>query len=86
MKNILKYLFALSLFSLIFISCNNQTSSFDTDVAINVSVEEIVKKPYYDGWPMVWSETRKKWYVINGEGDWLEFAGKKSDIEWRIIK
>lgn len=48
--------------------------------------KEIVKKPYYDGWPMVWSETRKKWYVINGEGDWLEFAGKKSDIEWRIIK
>jgi len=48
--------------------------------------KEIVKKPYYHGNPMVWSETRKKWYVISPEGEWLEFAGKKTDIEWRIIK
>ena len=48
--------------------------------------KEIVKKPYYQGNPMVWSETRKKWYVINQEGDWLEFAGKEDEIEWRIIK
>lgn len=48
--------------------------------------KEIVKKPYYQGNPMVWSETRKKWYVIDTAGDWLEFAGKESDIEWRIIK
>ncbi len=48
--------------------------------------KEIVKKPYYQGNPMVWSESRKKWYVISPEGDWLEFAGKEADIEWRIVK
>ncbi|MBZ9572109.1 hypothetical protein KJA15_02160 [Patescibacteria group bacterium] len=48
--------------------------------------KEIIKKPYYRGDPMVWSETRKKWYVIDQSGDWLEFAGKEKDIEWRVIK
>lgn len=48
--------------------------------------KEIVKKPYYEGNLMVWSETKKKWYVIDEVGEWLEFAGKKEDIEWRIAK
>ena len=48
--------------------------------------KEIVKKPYYRGNPMVWSETRRKWYVISPEGNWLEFAGKEEEVEWRIIK
>lgn len=48
--------------------------------------KEIVKKPFYKNNPMVWSETKRKWYVISPEGEWLEFAGKKDDIEWRIIK
>ncbi len=48
--------------------------------------KEVVKKPFYRGDPMVWSQTHKKWYVISPEGDWLEFAGKESEIEWRIIK
>jgi len=48
--------------------------------------KEIVKKPYYEGNPMVWSQTRKKWYVIDENGEWLEFAGDEKDIEWRIIK
>ena len=48
--------------------------------------KEIVKKPFYRNDPMVWSETRKKWYVINKYGDWLEFAGKEAEIEWRVIK
>ena len=48
--------------------------------------KEIVKKPYFQGDPMVWSESRKKWYVISPEGDWLEFAGKDAEIEWRIVK
>ncbi len=48
--------------------------------------KEIVKKPYYKGMPMVWSETKKKWYVISPEGEWLEFAGRESDIEWKIEK
>lgn len=46
--------------------------------------KEIVKKPYFEGNPMVWSETKKKWYVINENGEWLEFAGKKDQIEWRL--
>lgn len=48
--------------------------------------KEIVKKPYYLGNPMVWSETKKKWYVIDEAGEWLEFAGRKDEIEWRIVK
>ncbi len=48
--------------------------------------KEVVKKPYFKGNPMVWSETRKKWYVISPEGEWLEFAGKESEIEWKIVK
>lgn len=48
--------------------------------------KEIVKKAFYKNKPMVWSEQKKKWFVITPEGDWLEFAGEKKDIEWRIIK
>jgi hypothetical protein len=48
--------------------------------------KEIVKKPYYRKNPMVWSETKKKWYVIDRDGTWLEFADKESEIEWKIIK
>jgi len=48
--------------------------------------KEIVKKPYYQNNPMVWSKTKRKWYVISPEGDWLEFADKEEEIEWRIIK
>ncbi|MBZ1345452.1 MAG: hypothetical protein KY055_02385 [Candidatus Nealsonbacteria bacterium] len=48
--------------------------------------KEIIKKPYFQGNPMVWSETKKKWYVISPEGDWLEFAGRESEIEWQIVK
>ena len=48
--------------------------------------KEIVKKPYYRGDPMVWSQAHKKWYVIDESGQWLEFADKESEIEWKIIK
>jgi len=48
--------------------------------------KEIVKKPFYKDNPMVWSETKRKWYVIDKDGSWLEFAGEKKDIEWKIIK
>jgi len=48
--------------------------------------KEIVKKPFYRGNPIVWSETKKKRYVIDEYGEWLEFAGKESDIEWRITR
>ena len=48
--------------------------------------KDIVKKPYYQNDPMVWSETKRKWYVITPENDWLEFAGKEDEIEWRIVR
>ena len=48
--------------------------------------KEIVKKPYYNNNLMVWSETKKKWYVINEYDEWLEYAGPEQDIEWRIVK
>ncbi len=44
------------------------------------------KKPFYKGNPLVWSETKKKWYVITPEGEWLEFAGDEKEIEWKEIK
>ncbi len=48
--------------------------------------KEIVKKPFYDGKPMVWSQTFRKWYVIEDDGRWLEFADKEDKIEWRTMK
>jgi DNA polymerase/3'-5' exonuclease PolX len=47
--------------------------------------KEIVKKPFYRGNPMIWSETKKKWFVIK-DGEWLEFADKEATIEWRVIE
>jgi hypothetical protein len=48
--------------------------------------KEIIKKPYYKNDPMVWSEAKKKWFVIDQEGNWLEYGGKEKDIEWKIFK
>ena len=48
--------------------------------------KEVIKKPYYRNNPMVWSETKRKWYVIDSEGNWLEFAAREQDIEWRLDK
>ncbi|MDI6883281.1 MAG: hypothetical protein QMC93_02280 [Patescibacteria group bacterium] len=48
--------------------------------------KEIVKKPFYEGKPMVWSQTHRKWYVIDDDGTWLEFAGREENIEWKIVK
>lgn len=48
--------------------------------------KEVVKKPYFQGNPMAWSESKKKWYVIDQYGDWLEFVGKEEEVEWRIKK
>jgi len=47
--------------------------------------KEVVKKPFYRGDPMVWSQSRQKWYVITNGGEWLEYADKEDNIEWRII-
>ena len=48
--------------------------------------KEVVKKPFYRDDPMVWSDAKKKWYVVDRYGDWLEFAGKEKEIEWKIDK
>lgn len=48
--------------------------------------KEIVKKPFYNGDPMVWSETKRKWYVISKNGDWLLFVGRELEIEWKVIQ
>jgi len=48
--------------------------------------ERIVKKPFFQGKPMIWSQTKRKWYVISNDGEWLEFAGKEKEIQWRTIK
>lgn len=48
--------------------------------------KEVVKKPFFRGDPMVWSETKKKWFVVTPDNEWLEFAGKESEMEWRIVK
>ena len=48
--------------------------------------KEIVKKPYYMNQPMVWSQTKRKWFVIDDNGEWLEYADKESKIEWRVEK
>ncbi|MBI2644001.1 MAG: hypothetical protein HYW95_00625 [Candidatus Wildermuthbacteria bacterium] len=47
--------------------------------------KEVVKKPFYQGNPMVWSEAKKKWFVVTPEGEWLEFADKESTMEWKIV-
>lgn len=47
--------------------------------------KDVVKKPYYLDDPMLWSETKKKWYVVSKEGEWLEYADSEDKIEWRII-
>lgn len=46
--------------------------------------KEIVKKPFYMGDPMIWSDAKRKWYVISKNGEWLLFADKESKIEWRL--
>ncbi len=48
--------------------------------------KEIIKKPFYRDNPMVWSASKRKWYVISQEGEWLEYAGKESEMEWKIVK
>ncbi len=48
--------------------------------------KEIVKKPYYQNDPMIWSESKKKWYVVTPEAEWLEYAGREEEIDWRIAR
>ena len=52
----------------------------------NLKPKETVKKAFYKGSPMFYSETKKKWFVINKFGEWLEFADKQSTIEWKTVE
>lgn len=47
--------------------------------------KEVVKKPFFQDNPMVWSESKKKWFVVTSEGEWLEFAGEEKEVEWRMV-
>jgi len=47
--------------------------------------KEIVKKPFYCGDPMVWSETRQKWFVITKYGEWLEYADKEEKLSGELL-
>ena len=38
-------------------------------------------KPYFWKSPMRWVAEKQKWFVIK-DGDWLDFTGKESDIDW----
>lgn len=48
--------------------------------------KKIAKKAFFRDEPMVWSKTKKKWFVINKDGEWKEFAGKESEIKWKTGK
>ena len=48
--------------------------------------KEVVKKPFYNGNPLIWSESRKKWFVVDETNTWLEFADTEDKIEWKINK
>ncbi|MBZ1356343.1 MAG: hypothetical protein KY054_01030 [Candidatus Nealsonbacteria bacterium] len=48
--------------------------------------KKAVKKPFYRGHPMIWSEAKKKWFVVDETNTWLEFADDEEKIEWKIIK
>ena len=48
--------------------------------------KEIVKKPFYLNKPLVWSNSKQKWFVVDETGEWLEFNGKEKDIKWKIVK
>lgn len=41
------------------------------------------KKRYYNGDPMVFHTIKKRWYVIDKNGQWLLFVGKDSETEWK---
>ena len=48
--------------------------------------KEVVKKPFFQDQPMIWSATGKKWYVVADDGDWREFVGDEKEIKWKIAK
>ena len=35
---------------------------------------------------MIWSQSKKAWFVIVDDNEWREFAGEEKDIKWKKIK
>ncbi len=56
--------------------------SKETNLRIKNKKEDSSKKPYFWNKSM-WRDENKKWWVIHGQNDFREFAGKESDIEWK---
>jgi len=48
--------------------------------------KEVVKKPFYAGNPMIWSQAKKKWFVVDEGQTWHEFVGEEKDMKWKIKK
>ncbi len=46
--------------------------------------KEKTKRAFYKGNPMVWKKGEEKWYVVDEDGQWREFAGDEKEIEWII--
>lgn len=62
---------------------NKQYNSFSKkELAEAYKKGERKFKPYFWGNEMRWSQ--EKWWVIKN-GEWLEFAGNESEIEWRQL-
>ncbi len=77
----------------------DKVSSWAESRNLDYAIETIIKKwpeieklkpkekkdlPYFRNEPMIWSNAKKKWYVISSStGEWLEFAGDEKEIEWR---
>lgn len=48
----------------------------------NKQYASIKKKPHFWGKPM-WKDKNGKWWVIHGQDDFREYAGKEAQIEWK---
>jgi len=63
------------------IRTNSPIYSKDTQLNYTNKKEDKKLRPYFRGMQM--RKKNEKWYCIPKDGgDWLEFAGKKEDIQW----
>jgi hypothetical protein len=62
---------------------DNKNEEFFKNVAAGYKNGERKYKPFYRGDHMKWVEAKRKWFVINKYGEWLEYADKESKIEWK---
>lgn len=62
---------------------DNKNDEFFKNVAAGYKNGERKYRPFYQENRMRWVEEKRKWFVINKYGEWLEYADKESKIEWR---